>query len=119
MSNLGNRLRHYRKKAGLSIYDVEDQTGRHFTTISKYERGERQPKVEVVRELAEVYDVSPARLITEISDVEDILPDEVILAARIVQKRSDIAEIMVELESLAPEQVQALKKFLLSLQSCD
>ncbi len=117
MSDLGRRLRHYRQRAGLSIYDVEKLTGRHFSTISKYERGERHPRIETVRELAEIYEVPPARLITEVSDVEEMLPEEVVEAARILQQRPDIAEIIPELEQLQPEQILRLRQFISSVLS--
>jgi len=117
VSDLGKRLRHYRNKAGLSIYDVEKLTGRHFSTISKYERGERQPRVEAVRELAEIYEVPAARLITEVDDVADMLPEEVVEAARLLQQRPDIADMLSDLAALNREQISSLQKFISSMLS--
>lgn len=115
MPELGDRLRRYRKKAGLSIYDVEKLTGRHFSTISKYERGERRPNIDVLRELAGVYEVLPATLMTGVDDVKDMLPDEVIAAARILETRQDIFDLLPYLDMLDYRQVRALASFLDSL----
>jgi len=115
LQQLGDRLRRYRKRAGLSLYDVEKLTGRHFSTISKYERGERRPNIDVLRELAGVYEVPPATLVTGVDDVSEMLPDEVIQAARIMEARPDIFDLLPELEALDDRQVRALGSFLESM----
>lgn len=117
MQQLGDRLRRYRRRAGLSLYDVEKLTGRHFSTISKYERGERRPNIDVVRELAGVYEVPAATLLTGVDDLSEMLPDEVIQAARILEARHDILDLLPLLESLDDSQVRALGAFLESLRA--
>lgn len=112
MSELGDRLRRYRELAGLSIYDVGELTGRHFSTISKYERGERKPDVDTIRELAGTYRVHPARLIARIEDIEDELPDEVAAASRLLRDRRDIADLLAVLEKLDSRQIRSLHEFL-------
>jgi len=115
MSDLGDRLRRYRERAGLSIYDVGKLTGRHFSTISKYERGERKPNVDTLRELAGTYKVHPARLITRIEDIEGEIPEEVAAASRLLRNRRDIADLLPELEKLNCRQLRALHEFLAAL----
>jgi len=53
--NLGKRLRRFRTRKGYSIYEVQRRTNYHYTTISKYERNQRQPSLEALRELAACY----------------------------------------------------------------
>ena len=65
MGSLGDRLRRLRLERNLSLYDVERLSGFHFTTIGKYERGERRPSLEVLRELARVYQVPLSELLEE------------------------------------------------------
>jgi len=119
LEELGNRLRRYRERAGLSIYDVEKVVGRHFTTISKYERGERQPSIEILGELAATYDVPLGRLVAEVADAEELVAEEVLIAARILERRPDVVDLLPDLESLDPLQIDALHHFLRSLLSSE
>lgn len=43
MPDFGDRIRHLRKKRGLTIMDVEKATGIAHSTISRWERGESVP----------------------------------------------------------------------------
>ena len=43
MPDFGDRIRHLRKKRGLTIMDVEKATGIGHSTISRWERGESVP----------------------------------------------------------------------------
>ncbi|BAL82946.1 hypothetical protein SELR_12380 [Selenomonas ruminantium subsp. lactilytica TAM6421] len=43
MPDFGERIRHLRKKRGLTIMDVEKATGIGHSTISRWERGESVP----------------------------------------------------------------------------
>ena len=43
MPDFGERMRHLRKKRGLTIMDVEKATGIGHSTISRWERGESVP----------------------------------------------------------------------------
>ncbi len=63
MGSLGERLRSLRLERNLSLYDVERLSGLHFTTIGKYERNERKPSLQVLRELARVYQVPLSELL--------------------------------------------------------
>ncbi|MFO7941766.1 MAG: helix-turn-helix transcriptional regulator [Bacillota bacterium] len=115
MEELGGRLRRYRERAGLSIYDVEKMVGKHFTTISKYERGERQPSVRMLRELAEIYEVPVGRIVADVEESTDLVSEEVIVAARLLERRPDLMELLPELECLDPVQIDALHAFLRSI----
>jgi transcriptional regulator with XRE-family HTH domain len=98
---LGERLRRIRQSRNLSLYDVEAKTGLHFSTIGKYERGERTPNLQVLRELAAVYQVSLSELLGEPS----------------VDERPELVELMEAGRALAPEQVERLVAFLHSLRT--
>lgn len=43
MPDFGDRIRHLRKKRGLTIMDVENATGIGHSIISRWERGESVP----------------------------------------------------------------------------
>lgn len=53
-----NRLKEIRKKKGLSLQQVADAVGLGNNTISRYETGKREPKLEMWQKLADIYGVS-------------------------------------------------------------
>ena len=53
-----NRLKEVRKKKGLSLQQVADVVGVGNNTISRYETGKREPKLEMWQKLADIYGVS-------------------------------------------------------------
>lgn len=58
MSVLKNRLKQVRQKAGLSLAEVGNGVGLATNTISRYENGKREPKLETWQKLANFYEVS-------------------------------------------------------------
>lgn len=58
MKNLAQRLKLYRKKAGLTQNVVADHLGyKSFTTIQKWEDGSSHPSLEILDELCSLYNV--------------------------------------------------------------
>jgi transcriptional regulator with XRE-family HTH domain len=55
-------LRALRQERGLSIEGLGEAAGLHFTQISRYERGVREPKVTAIVRLPHGLGVPPARL---------------------------------------------------------
>ena len=53
-----NRIKEVRKKKGLSLQQVADAVGVGNNTISRYETGKREPKLETWQALANVFDVT-------------------------------------------------------------
>lgn len=53
-----NRIKEVRKKKGLSLQQVADAVGVGNNTISRYETGKREPKLETWQALADFFDVS-------------------------------------------------------------
>jgi transcriptional regulator with XRE-family HTH domain len=101
--DLGHRLRELRKSRRMSLYDVERLTGRHFSTIGKYERGERRPSVQALRELAEVYEVSLGDLLGELPPGD---------GGGAAAERADLQSLLSLARRMTPEQVAALNDFL-------
>ncbi|HEY8394262.1 MAG TPA: helix-turn-helix transcriptional regulator [Thermaerobacter sp.] len=108
MDDLGRRLRRIRESRNLSIYDVERRTGMHFSTISKYERNERQPSLEMLRELAAVYQVPVAALIVDVRDLEAILPRRVAVITRQLLDRPELLLASERLAAMTRDQIEAL-----------
>lgn len=57
-----NRIKEVRKKKGLSLQQVADAVGVGNNTISRYETGKREPKLETWQALADFFDVPIAYL---------------------------------------------------------
>lgn len=66
-----NRLKEVRKSKKLTLNDVEEKTGIKNNTLSQYENGKREPKLETWRKLAKFYDV-PAPYLQGI-DVDEFI----------------------------------------------
>lgn len=57
MNTTANRIKKLRKKAGLNQSQLAQQTGISEQSISKYERGQRNPKIENLEVLANFFKV--------------------------------------------------------------
>ena len=62
--NVGERLRRSREQKRWSQLDVAKKTGISNMSISNYERGEREPSLEILTQLARLYEVSIDWLVT-------------------------------------------------------
>ena len=64
-SDLGDRLRHFRERAGLTREQVAGLAERGFHTVASWEQGKRAPRVHQLQGLARLYGVSMGELIGE------------------------------------------------------
>ena len=62
--NVGERLRRSREQKRWSQLDAAKKTGISNMSISNYERGEREPSLEILAQLARLYEVSIDWLVT-------------------------------------------------------
>lgn len=60
---VGSIIRKYRKKAGLSLNDVEEMCGIGKARLSRYENDWVQPNLDSIEVLAECFGVAPKRLV--------------------------------------------------------
>jgi transcriptional regulator with XRE-family HTH domain len=60
-ARFGRRVRDIRKTHRMKIGQVADQTGAGVKHLGRIERGEKQPSFELIFELADAMNVSPAR----------------------------------------------------------
>lgn len=68
----GRAIKHRRKQAGLSQSELGDKLGVTHTTISRYERGIRQPSPKVLHRIADVLDTE----VEELRHLDDELREE-------------------------------------------
>ena len=65
---IGEVLKEYRKKAGISQQDLAFDAGLDRTYISLLERGLRQPTIRTVFTLSEALDIKPSQFISKIEN---------------------------------------------------
>lgn len=53
-----NRIKKLRQAKGISLRDMSEQINMPYVTISQYERGKREPKIETWQKLANYFNVS-------------------------------------------------------------
>lgn len=55
-----NRLRELREEHGYSLRELGEKLGMNASVLGNYERGDRQPKIEVWEKISNFFDVTPA-----------------------------------------------------------
>jgi transcriptional regulator with XRE-family HTH domain len=92
----------------MSLYDVAQATDLHFSTIGKYERGERRPSLETLGNLANIYQVDMRELLDSapLTNRQDV--------GRLLNRRPDLEGLLAVAERLTPGQVLVLTDFLRS-----
>ena len=73
MRKVKNRLKELRNKKHLTLKELGEQLGMPNNTLSQYETGKREPKLETWEKLADFFGVSVPYL-QGISDIEDLEP---------------------------------------------
>lgn len=58
----GRNVRKARKAAGMSLEDLADASGLHFTAVSRLERAEREPRLQTIVVIAAALKVNPGEL---------------------------------------------------------
>lgn len=64
-TDFGHKLRYHRKSKKLTIKDLANKVGVHYTMISRYENGVNNPSVDVLKKLADALDVKQSELFGE------------------------------------------------------
>lgn len=87
---------------------MAEATDLHFSTIGKYERGERRPSLDTLRELAAVYRVDVAELLETgpAPHRQDF--------NRMLNNRPELEGLLLAAERLTPGQVLLLTDFIRS-----
>ncbi|WP_074670715.1 helix-turn-helix domain-containing protein [Selenomonas ruminantium] len=91
MPDFGERIRHLRKKRGLTIMDVEKATGIGHSTISRWERGESVPNSsDIYRILMDYFKVDMCYLLGVTDGVlrESEVIKEIVTRLEILEERA-------------------------------
>lgn len=74
MSDFGANLRRLRKERKLSMDALAEKAGTSKQVLSRYENGERAPKISMVKKLADALGVSIAQLTGEVFEIKARFP---------------------------------------------
>lgn len=69
LKTFGRRLREYRKLRGWTQEELPRRTNRHWTYLGGLERGERNPTLVVLGDLAKALEISPGELLEDPHDL--------------------------------------------------
>ncbi len=92
MSDIGTRIKKYRKLKKLTQKQLGQLSNTSETTIKQYETGKRQPRIEQLRKIANVLSVQVADLITgyQAEDLEGVSPEHPIAFPGLEKKLAEI-----------------------------
>jgi transcriptional regulator with XRE-family HTH domain len=74
MSRFGEKMARLRKEKKIQQGELAEQLNKTYSVVSKYERGEVIPSIEVAKDIARLLDVSLPYLLDDSGDL-DILSD--------------------------------------------
>ena len=109
---LGVRLRMARERHQWSLTEAERRTGMNFSTLGRYERGERSPNLETLRELSQAYGVTLGELLGDPGGVINYLPADLRSSVEVLLHRPELRDLVTTSALLSPEAVHALCSFL-------
>ncbi|MFZ5632567.1 MAG: helix-turn-helix domain-containing protein [Bacillota bacterium] len=72
-NSLGSRLTKIRRSKGYTVFSLAEETGLTAEMISRIESGQVTPYLDTIEDIARVLNTSPAYLLMESRDVEDML----------------------------------------------
>lgn len=94
---VGERIKHYRLKRGMTQKELADKMGIRPVGISQYESGKRIPKPETIKRIAHALDINPYYLQEGKSLIASLNPDAIV---------SLIAKAAEEIEPRKPFNLQ-------------
>lgn len=75
-ANVGEKIRSVRQKANLTQEELARKAGIATITLRQYENGKRQPKIEPLKKIASVFDMSVSDFIDGVTDSSEHLKRE-------------------------------------------
>lgn len=104
MDTVGKRIREIRKKNKDTLEDLGKKIDFNYSNLSKIERGDRNPTLEILRSICEVYDVPLSYFLGETEE----MPTE------ISEKGAEWMSFIDEMEkrNLSPDEIKEIVDFL-------
>lgn len=87
-----NRIKKLRKKKGMTLKELGEAVGMLDSTLSQYETGKRNPKIETWQKLASYFGVSVGYLQGITNDVDEVIFNKAIAEVKKILRASKIAQ---------------------------
>lgn len=100
MRNIGNKIRDIRLKHGHTLEELGDKLNFNPSNLSKIERGVRKPTIEIIEQLARIYDVHITYFFGEQGEVQEELKN---LGAEWVSFVEEMQE-----KNFTPDEIKAI-----------
>lgn len=81
--NIGEKIKHSRKKAGLTQKELAENLGVSAAMIAQYETGKRNPKFETIKKIAKALNIEPHTLLPN-ADYNRALGDKALTAYSVI-----------------------------------
>lgn len=101
---LGLRIRTMRKSRQMTQEDLAKAIGQSASSITMYETGRREPDLETLESLADVFNVPLVSLVTDQNQLTSILEDY--FAPEDEPKNDDVRLLIRGLNKLSPQQLE-------------
>lgn len=104
MQNIGNKIREIRIKNGHTLEEVGDKLNFNSSNLSKIERGIRKPTIELVEQIAKMYDIPLTYFFGETGEVPNELKE---LGAEWVAFIEEMEE-----KHITPDEIKAIMEIM-------
>jgi transcriptional regulator with XRE-family HTH domain len=99
--NIGEKLKQTRKLKGISQAELSEKVNVHVTNIARYETNKQTPTIEVLKRIADYYDITVDYFVSEDSEIKPAsrIRDKVLLEKfeKIEDFSDDEKKVVIEL----------------------
>lgn len=104
MKHLGNKVREIRQKHGHTLEELGDKLSFNPSNLSKIERGIRKPTIELIEQIAKLYDVPLSYFFGEEAEMPDELRE---LGAEWITFVEEMEE-----KNITPDEIKAIMEIM-------
>ena len=120
MTTFGQRLRRARKSKDITLQELADKLNTNKSTLSRYENNKREPKLDLIKDLADYLNVSVDYLLgrsnvkrseNEIKQALENNPDLIQFWEQL-SERNDLQLLFKQTQNLSPEAIRKVVEFM-------
>ena len=120
MTTFGQRLRRARKSKDITLQELADKLNTNKSTLSRYENNKREPKLDLIKDLADYLNVSVDYLLgrsnvkrseNEIKQALENNPDLIQFWEQL-SERNDLQLLFKQTQNLSPKAIRKVVEFM-------
>lgn len=105
---LGNKLRQLRQERGLTTREVSKLFNVGKSTISNYETDYRKPDADMLKRLADFYEVTVDYLLGRTTDRETYIIEKEVVPKALREAGVEYIELLKDMQGLSPELIKSM-----------